>query len=74
MAINGLVDTPSVFTLDRFLSGADQILNFDIHCVTRFRERTSPDHGVWSKSRRPTWWAREFGLRPTRVLPKVLRQ
>lgn len=74
MAINGLVDAPPVITLDQFLSRADQILTFDIHCVTRFRKRTSPDHEVWSKNRRPTWWAREFGLRPTQLLPKVLRQ
>jgi hypothetical protein len=32
MAINGLVDAPPVITLDQFLSRADQILTFDIHC------------------------------------------
>ena len=46
MAINGLVDTPSVITLDQFLSGADQILTFDIHCVTGWTRFDSSFSGV----------------------------
>ena len=46
LTIDGLVDTPSVLTLDQLLSRANQTINFDIHCVTSWTRFNSTFTGV----------------------------